>query len=272
MNEILSTVSPSADNTFSSTHGCSAERVLLLALDIGEHLVRNGAEVARVEDTIERIGYAAGATHVEAFSLTTLIVASVRMPDGSFSQQMRHIKASQMNMYRVEKMNMISRKFCAGEITLEDADSLVRDFKKKQPYPDVFVHVGAVALVVGFTVFFGGTWLDGIAAGCAALVVSLLASIPLPYSNGMIRNLMSAFISGSLSVIFVHFGFGTHLDIILIGTIMQLIPGFAIGFSINDMVTGNIISGMMRFLLSVLTAVMIALGYAAAFLIFGGLL
>ena len=59
-----------------------ADIVLCTALDIGEHLLKNGAEVSRVEDTIERICFAYGAARVEAFAITTLIVASVRMQNG----------------------------------------------------------------------------------------------------------------------------------------------------------------------------------------------
>ena len=55
-----------------------ADIVLCTALDIGEHLLKNGAEVSRVEDTIERICFAYGAAHVESFSITTLIVANAR--------------------------------------------------------------------------------------------------------------------------------------------------------------------------------------------------
>lgn len=249
-----------------------ADRILLLAIDLGEHIVRNGGEVARAEDTIERVCRAAGGEHVEAFALTSLIVASVRMSDGSFSHQIRHIRSSSLNLYRVEQMNSISRRFCAGEITVEEALALVQDYKKKQPYSSVFTHLGAVILVMGFTVFFGGTWFDATAAGCVALVVSLFSSLPMPFNNGMFKTVVASFVSGALSVVCVHIGFGQHLDEILIGTIMQLIPGFAVGFSINDMVTGNIISGMMRFLQSLLTAVMIALGYAAALLLLGGLI
>lgn len=81
----VSGVSPAADEK-------AADEVLRLALDIAEHILENGGEISRVENTIERIGYALGAAHVEAFAVTTLITASVRMKDGAYSQQMRRVK------------------------------------------------------------------------------------------------------------------------------------------------------------------------------------
>ena len=49
------------------------EYLLCLALDVGEGMLKNGAEVARVEDTIERICHAYGAVHVEVFSIISMI-------------------------------------------------------------------------------------------------------------------------------------------------------------------------------------------------------
>jgi uncharacterized membrane protein YjjP (DUF1212 family) len=58
-----------------------ADQLLCLALDVGEGVLKNGGEVHRVEDTVERICHAYGASHVEVFAITTLILASVRMED-----------------------------------------------------------------------------------------------------------------------------------------------------------------------------------------------
>ena len=56
-----------------------SEYLLCLALDVGEGMLRNGGEVSRVEDTMERILYAYGAAHVEVFAIISYINAAVRM-------------------------------------------------------------------------------------------------------------------------------------------------------------------------------------------------
>ena len=58
-----------------------ADYLLCLALDVGEGMLKNGGEVGRVEDTIERICRAYGAQHVEVFTIVSMITAAVRMPD-----------------------------------------------------------------------------------------------------------------------------------------------------------------------------------------------
>ena len=53
-----------------------------------------------------------------------------------------------------------------------------------------------------------------------------------------------------------------HLDKILIGEVMLLIPGIPLTNSLRDMFSGNTISGMLRFLEAILTALVIAFGFA----------
>ena len=78
------------------------EYLLCLALDVGEGMLKNGAEVARVEDTIERICQAYGAVHVEVFTIISMINAAVRMPDGSYSSQLRRVKQTSTNLDKLE--------------------------------------------------------------------------------------------------------------------------------------------------------------------------
>lgn len=241
-----------------------ADIVLCTALDIGEHLLKNGAEVSRVEDTIERICFAYGAAQVEAFSITTLIVASVRMKDGEFSEQMRHVKTSAMNLHRVEKLNNISRLICQDHIPVSKAREMIEKYKRSKPYPEVIQIIGQVLVVFGFTLFFGGMWLDSLAAAIIALVVALVSKIDLPFNQGNMQVIIRSFIAGALSEISFNIGFSQNLDSVLIGTIMMLIPGLAFGTAVYDMFNGNLISGMMRALQCLVVAIFIAIGYAAA--------
>lgn len=257
--------SPSGDS--------NAYTILCTALDIGEHLLRNGSEISRVENTIERICTALGAAHVEAFVIPSLIAASVRMADGGYTEQMRHVKKSiSMNLNRIEKLNIISRELCSGLITLEEASARVDRVKKLEPYRPLVSHIGAAIFVAGFTLFFGGTWFDAIAGGAVAVIISILSGFEAPFTKGMMKPFTLSFVAGSLSVLFCFVGIGRDVDAVAIGTIMQVIPGLSFWTGVTDMVNGNLISGALRLLQALLTTVMIALGYAMAFFAFGGLM
>ena len=241
-----------------------ADIVLCTALDIGEHLLKNGAEVSRVEDTIERICFAYGAARVESFAITTLIVASVRMKNGEHSEQMRHVKTSIMNLHRVEKLNNISRQICQDGISIAEARDKIEKYKRSKPYPEAIQVLGQVLVVFGFTFFFGGGWLDSFAAALIALIVALVAKIDLPFNRGNLQIIIRSFVAGALSELSYNIGFSQNLDSVLIGTIMMLIPGLALGTAVYDMFNGNLISGMMRALQCLVVAIFIAIGYAAA--------
>lgn len=58
---------------------------------------------------------------------------------------------------------------------------------------------------------------------------------------------------------------------IIIGNIMLLIPGVALTNSIRDMISGDIMAGMLRFCEACLVSLAIAAGYIIAALIFGGI-
>ncbi len=53
-------------------------------------------------------------------------------------------------------------------------------------------------------------------------------------------------------------------DMVMIGDIMLLIPGVAMTNATRDMLSGDTISGVMRFVESLLWAVALALGFMAA--------
>lgn len=248
----------------------NADTILCSALDIGEHILKNGGEIHRVEDTIERICRSFGAEHVEVFTITSLIVASIRMPDGTYSHQMRRIYKITNNLYMVEAMNGISRRLCAGEIPISDLRSKIVEAKNKKPYHEIVLYLGAMMAAGGFAVFFGGSVLDGV---CAALIGVLMTSIDmhLPrFINRMVSTVVLSIIAGVLGILICKLGVGQSADKVMIGTIMLLIPGLSLGNSIRDLLGGDTISGALRLIESLLLALMIAFGFAVAMLVTGG--
>ena len=54
------------------------------------------------------------------------------------------------------------------------------------------------------------------------------------------------------------------MDTVTISALMVLVPGVALTNSLRDMFSGNTISGLMRFIESILLALTIAFGFALA--------
>ena len=89
--------------------------------------------------------------------------------------------------------------------------------------------------------------------------------------NMIFANVVCSFAVCSIAFAFVMLGFGYSTDKIIIGNIMLLIPGVALTNSIRDMISGDIMAGMLRFCEACLVSLAIAAGYIIAALIFGGI-
>ncbi len=243
--------------------------VLCLSLDIGEGLLKNGDSVHHVEDTVKRICRAYGGIHIETFVISSLILASVRMDDGSYSSQLRRVYTSSNNMSALEDFNSLSRRICSETPDFNTAQGWLKEIKSKKQYPVWLSLLGHILAAGSFAIFFGGSFRDGLAGGVLGLAIGLLSRLKLNILNInlLAKTLIMSFISGLLSYFTVFIGLGENVDMIMIGSIMLLIPGLAFGNALRDLLCGDILTGLLRTVQSCLTAVLIALGYSGAMLL-----
>lgn len=138
----------------------------------------------------------------------------------------------------------------------------------------MWLQVVASGMIAGaFAVFFGGSVADGV-AGCilGALLRLITHLLQKAQMNQILVNVVAAFFMSSLAILSVRAGIGSDANKIIIGNIMLLIPGIALTNSLRDMISGDIISGLLRFLDAILVAAAIAAGYILAARLLGGVL
>lgn len=248
----------------------TADYILCKALDIGENLLKCGGEPHRIEDTITRICSAYGSVNTDVFALPSLVIAGVRMADGTTASQVRRVYKTVNNMYRLDKFNNLSRNVCDGTVALENIDKNIEDILNSRPFNRYLALFGGVIAAGGFAVFFGGTVNDGLAAAIAGLVVSALNLHKLKFGNQMLYTVAVSFL-GALTGLIVHrLGLGDNIDMIMIGTIMLVIPGLSFGNAVRDVLFGDTISGLIQFVQAIMTAVLVAFGFVVAIMVFGG--
>ena len=247
-----------------------AEYMLCLALDVGEGMLKNGGDVNRVEDTIERICKAYGAEHVEVFTIISVINAAVRMPDGSYSSQLRRVKQTSNNLGKLERLNSLSREICKEKPELKEFDRRLHRLKTNPEYSSLTI-LGISGLAAGtFTMLFGGDFLDAVVSMLIGIIISLIDARFKERLNIMARVLLSTFVATVLSVIAVKYlGIADSHDTIMSGVIMLLVPGMAFGTAMRDLFYGDLLAGALKTLQAVLTSLMIAFGYVLAMNIFG---
>lgn len=240
-----------------------SEKVLSLALDLGKSMVRSGAEMNRVEDTVIRIGYAYGMKKTEVFSIISVIYATVIDSEGKTQSQLRRISSMSVNFEKLEKLNDLSRRICKNKPDPDEARRELESICVPGKKFNIIVCLGYMLASASFTVFFGGTLLDAVASMPIAAMIYLMQSfIKTQGTSRLFFTALESAAAGLAALLFVHFGFGNNADMIMIGDIMLLIPGLMLINSLREMLCGDMMSGLLRMLESVLVAMAIAVGFA----------
>jgi len=236
-----------------------------LLLDIGEEMYTAGAEISRVEDTLQRIGLACGARYVDAFALTSGIIVSVRFEDNVKHTQLRRIYRPETDDFsKIEQLNELSRECVAGKLTLQQLHDRIRTLQKEAPRGRKLL-LGYCIAPAAFAVFFGGNLADAFVAGLLGAGLYLLDSYLAPYcASRLLYRFLMSLLCGLMICGICRFLPSLHQEMIIIGDIMLLIPGIAFTNSVRNIVIGDTISGLEKTVEAVLLAVAVAAGFGLA--------
>ena len=249
----------------------SHEDIAFIALEIGEHIQRNGGEINRVEDIIKRICKAYGAKHVDVFALTSIIILSVNFGEKTVTRTRRITKGCANNFSRLAKLNNLSRRVCREMPSKEDVlCEMQAIYDRTLPIIPLFL-LAHMLTALGFCIYFGGTVLDAVIAGGIALLMYLLHKlISSPNMNLIMAKVIICFFGGLCTILMTLLGTSVgvelHSDKIMIGTIMNVIPGVAFTNSLRDLLGGDLMTGILRFSEVLIDTVAIGCGYALALL------
>lgn len=238
------------------------ERLFDCAVDIGEQMLTSGAEVHRVEESIQRMCLAFGAKRVDAFVITTSMVVTIYMDHGESCTQTRRIHAAGTDYEKLHRLNQLSRRICARPMTEQEIRAELEEAMACKAYP-VWVDLLSCAVIAGsFTLFFGGTMVEmllSLLAGGIVRLCTLYSERVLP--NKTFSKFFSAVTATFLAFLCMRAGWIDDVDKIIIGNIMTLIPGIGLTNALRDLFTGDGIAGILRCVEAALTALAIAAGY-----------
>ena len=247
------------------------EQLLSVALDIGEQMLISGAEVGRVEAAIRYICTAYGCRRADVFTITSSIVLSVEDAQGDHGTQTRRITGTKTDLTRLHRLNDLSRRICRDKPDYEAVRAELTAIGSRKPYP-LWLEILASGLIgCAFAIFFGGSFLDGAVAaalGCSLRLITWL--LQKASMNAIFTNVVASFLLSLAAIGLTRLGIGQDANKIIIGNIMLLIPGIALTNSLRDMISGDIMTGLLRFLDAVLVAAAIAAGYILAAQLLGG--
>ena len=247
-----------------------AREFLFIAMNIGEAMLRSGAEVSRVEDSIRRICLAYGATRVEVFAITANIVVTAYSPIFGAVTQTRRILSTSYDLHRLTRLNSLSRRICTEMPTFSAVERRLDEICAAKPTLSERAKIPVYALIsLSFTLFFGGSAQDAAASAVIGVFLKCMEYVSrfleLP---PMVAAVLWSLCGGLLANIAVSLGLGQNAGMISIGNIMLLIPGMQLTNSFRDIFSGDTLSAMLGFCNAFLLAALIALGFAMPALFF----
>ncbi len=239
------------------------ERKAELAINIAVSLLESGAEVKRAEESAERIALALGAKSCEVLALISFILLTYDAPGGESYTKSRRVKGGAADFTRFERLNALSRKICEGKIDLDRAEAEFLIANQRTETKSVKLYLLSMTVAFCFALFFGGGLPEALSSALCANTVQLMNS----KAGGRIGNRLlficiTSFVAGAACLSTVKIGLARNYDTVAIGNIMLLVPGISLVSAARDFIGGDLLSGIMRFAESVLTALAIAVGFA----------
>lgn len=248
------------------------------AMLAGEIMLQGGAETYRVEDTMRRILGTSDAEKTEVLVLSTALMLTVEDPSISAISKIIRISERGTNLGNICAVNGLSRKLCAGEITLEEMYEELQALGKKKEYPPIISYSCTLITVVMFTLLLGATAKDAAFAGISAIIMVLLRALFMKYGMNEFMYHITALTCATflVSVLRTLLKAEFNLELVVAGTAMPLLPGVAITNAIRDTLQGDYISGAARVMEACVRAVCCAAGIGAGLylghLVIGGVL
>ena len=219
-------------------------KLINLALDAGEIMIKNGAETFRVQDTMWRILATSGQEKVEAVAMVTVLLATLPRKEKGPLSMMRAIHSRSVNFQKVCAVNDMSRAFVEGRISLDEAIQRLDDISRQREYLVPTRILGYGCISGGFTLLSSLSPLDGV---LSFFIGMLLGTFSIWLNTKKMPYFLPPFLGGAF-VALCAAGIqplfpASHIDTIVIGGIMPLLPGVTFSKSMRDLMEGNIISG-----------------------------
>lgn len=243
------------------------EHIILLdlATDLGYELAMCGAETFRVEESINRV-LAAYGLEAEAFAIPNYLIVSIQSKDGTPVTRMRRIGHHGNDLDSVELYSSLSRAICAERPSPEEALRWLDEVRRRRRH---FSGAGRLAGdflgALGFGLFFGGGWVDGLCAGICGMLVGFVNKVLDDMkANPFFRTIAASFLMALFAYLLGAAGIVRNSDAVTIGALMLLVPGLLFTNAMRDIIYGDTNSGINRIVQVLLVAVAIALGTATA--------
>ena len=229
----------------------------------GNLLLSSGAEIYRAEETMHRIADAMHTKDLDAYVTNRGIFASGNVPGKGIESRIMSVPDKELNIDKIEAVNELSREVCSNCM---DLSYLRASLHKIADMGEQNVAEKILSYFLGagcFSYAIGTSFRDSL---CAAIIGSLVGFYMIWSKYRIKSRVLITIIASVLTAVLSHFcvaiGLGSKLSFIIIGAMMDLVPGVAFVNSVREFSQNNFATGQTLLTSALLTCVSMASGVA----------
>lgn len=229
----------------------------------GNLLLSSGAEIYRAEETMHRIADAMHIKDMDAYVTNRGIFASGNVPGKGIESRIMSVPDKELNIDKIEAVNELSREVCSNRMDLPYLKTSLQNIANMGEQ-NVAEKILSYFLGAGcFSYAIGTSFRDSL---CAAIIGSLVGFYMICSKYRIKSRVLITIIASVLTAVLSHFcvaiGLGSKLSFIIIGAMMDLVPGVAFVNSVREFSQNNFATGQTLLTSALLTCVSMASGVA----------
>ncbi|WP_424571470.1 threonine/serine ThrE exporter family protein [Weissella soli] len=234
------------------------DEIINIASETGRLLLIGGAESFRTEDTVERIGNALGLPLTCYVTLTAVMVSE---KNGSKAKVIK-AKPGAFNLRTVDEINTLSRALTDKKISDVEFIAQLNQIKHHIiDYPSFLKIISAGLVSMAPMLVAKATFLEYVLMFVTGLLGYLAYYLTAkrsttPYAPEFI----GGFAIGVFAILGTFMNGHVTPSTIVLGAVMPLVPGLAITNALREMVRGDVISGIVRTVNSMIVLTSLAIG------------
>ncbi len=232
----------------SAEPAADARRALSFLIQLGELLLRSGAGSADVEASLIACAAALGLPDAEASITYTEVHVSVSSGTGAPLNDLRIVRVRSADHNRLVALHQLVLRLTDGEIGAEDAYGEIQDIARaRKRYPRWGVTGAWALLAAAVAVQLGGGWLLAVVTFVTTVGIDRLGR-RLAYRNvpDFYLNFVGGAIVTAVAVLLTAAGIPVHPPLVVAGGVVLLLPGLAMLATVQDTLTGFMVTAAGR--------------------------
>ena len=244
--------------------------IIDLALWAGQLLLQNGAESARVEETVYRLGTALGAHWMDILVSPNAILVTT-ISDQEFRTKIRRVAAMGVNMEIVAEVRKLVHQVERGQVDRAGTREVLNGLAVLNPQYNRWTVVVMIGLgCAAFSRLFGGDWPVFLVTFFAAAVAQFVRQeVHRRHFNSLIVVVVTSFVAALIAGSATVFKLSPQPQTALISSVILLVPGIHLINSMRDLIAGHLVTGIVRGLVGGMVSLGIALGLVLAIRLLG---